>query len=71
MAIYSGANVLRVPLFPPPVPGVTRRRGGVSLLRRLQSLYSSLSSHNYEMVVDRGDSLRFLEHHPKVTSEDN
>lgn len=60
MAIYSGANVLRVPLFPPPVPGVTRRSGGVSLLRRLQSLYASLSSHNYEMVVDRGDSLRFL-----------
>lgn len=69
MAIYSGANVLRVPLFPPPVPGVTRRSGGVSLLRRLQSLYASLSSHNYEMVVDRGDSLRFLERHPKAPAQ--
>lgn len=69
MAIYSGANVLRVPLFPPPVPGVTRRSGGVSLLRRLQSLYASLSSHNYEMVVNRGDSLRFLERHPKAPAQ--
>lgn len=71
MAIYSGANVLRVPLFPPPVPGVTRRSGGVFLLRRLQSLYASLSSHNYEMVVDRGDSLRFLERHPKAPAQKN
>jgi biotin synthase len=58
MAVLSGANVLRVTMTVPPMPGEPRRTYAQrSLLRKLQSLYSSLQSHEYEMVVDRGDSL--------------
>jgi biotin synthase len=57
MAILSGANVLRVNMPVPLMPGEKRRSYQPSLLRKLQSLYSSLQSHEYEMVVGRGNSM--------------